>query len=220
MSTLKLSKSAREWMDTPGAMSNSVNSYAPVGGNESDLISAAEFALQAPANSGWHDDRLWNTHTLMFAHAPASGDILGESNLRSILKNLTGLFPGDERVSEGGFGSWTYAHFDAVLLRVLDKRGRITPEFCEAYDIAMALRDYPVFDESDLSELENEYWEKSFDEEFDWLSRGVEVSDADRTRISEYVGEKYYGYGEPGYVDPDWIREAGRELGIMIEEED
>lgn len=212
--TLKLSKAARALIDAPG-----YGSYYHFGSAD-DVVKAAEEALARPSNSVWHDDRIWHTHTLMFSYAPAAGEIIDESNYRTILAELQAEFPGVDRVDTGGFGHWTYSHFDTIIVRVLDKRGRITPEFCRAAEITHALLDYPVFDESDYSSLEMEYWDKSFDEEFVWLTRDVEVSADDRERIARWVGENYYGYSDPGYVDPEWIREAASELNITIEEEE
>jgi hypothetical protein len=212
MSELKLSKAAKARLEFEG------NYYGP---SPYDYVpEMAAQALERPSDSGWRDDRMWVTHTLMFAHAPASDDILGESNLRRILEDLQAEFPGEDRVSAGGFGHWTYSHFDAVLIRVLDKRGRITPEFAVAAVIARTLRDeYPVYDEDNYSELEMEYWDKAFDSEFDWLSRGVEVSEDDKSAIAEWVAENYSGHSDPGWVNPDWITEAASALNITIESE-
>ena len=210
--TLKLSKSARALINEPG-----FGSYYRFGSAD-DIAIAAEEALNRPSGSIWYDDRMYVTHTLMFAYSPLADDIIGESNYRTILTALQAEFPGSDRVDTGGFGHWTYAHFDAILIRVLDKRGRITPEFCRAAEIAHALSDYPIFDESDYSSLEMEYWDKSFDDEFEWITRDVEVSDDDRARIAQWVVESWYGWSDPGYVDPEWIREAASELGIAIEE--
>ena len=129
----KLSKAARERLEGEG------DHYGPDPYNYVPEMAAE--ALERPANSAWWDDEVYNTHTLMFAYSPLADDLLGESNHHSILDKLTGEFPGDERVSVAGFGHWTYAHYDAIKVRVLDKRGRITPEFAVAAVIARELRD-------------------------------------------------------------------------------
>lgn len=71
----------------------------------------------------------------------------------------------------------------------------------EAYD------EYPVLDESDYSEREWKEWNES-------LEWGIN-SDWDesyRQAVAEWVTENYYGYSEPGWVDPDWVTEATKTL--------
>lgn len=212
MSELKLSRSARERIAMEGGMYGpSPEEYVPQ--------MAAEY-LTRPSNSAWRDDELWVTHTQMFAYSPLADDLLGESNYHCILAALTAEFPGDDRVQDSSFGHWTYAHFSAIRIRVLNKRGRITPEFALAAVIARGLADeYPVYDEDDYSQREWRAFEDAFHSEFEWLTRGVEVSEGDAHRIWEYVNENHYGESDPGYVDRDWITEAAAELNIDIAEE-
>ncbi len=211
MSALKLSKAARERIAYEGNhYGERPEDYVPV--------MAAE-ALERPSDSYWRDEDMWNTHTVMFAYSPLADDLLGESNYHTILAALTAEFPGDSRVEASGFGHWTYAHFDAIKIRVLDKRGRITPEFAMAAVYARALQDYPLFDEEDYSERESAEYDRQFTEELNWLSRSVELTDAQRQAIWEWVNDRYYGTSDPGWVNPDWITEAATELNISLESE-
>ncbi len=122
------------------------------------VIELAEEALQHPADSAWHDDELWSTHTMMFStpDIELTDEYLeGWSNYRTILKALSEAYPDD--VSDCTFGHWTYSRFMAVKIRVVDADGVITPAFCEAVEIAYDLEhNNHLYDEGDYMELKDE----------------------------------------------------------------
>lgn len=207
MSTIKrLSRAASERIGYEGV-------------TEDEVVEAAREALVRPQDAAFWDDTLFHTHTLLgsIAYAPNSDDILAESNYRTVFAALIGEFPDGDKVTEESVGHWTYSSFNVIRVRVINGKGHVTPEFAVAYTYAKYLRDeYPVFDDSDYSNLEYEYWNEAFDSEFEWLTRDVDVSDDDKSRIAEYLNEHYYG----DWVNPEWITEAGAKLGIRLTEDD
>ena len=122
------------------------------------VIESAEEALQHPSDSAWHDDELWNTHTMMFStpDIELTDEYLeGWSNYQTILKALSEAYPDD--VSDCTFGSWTYSRFMAIKIRVVDAEGFITPAFCEALEIAYDLEhNNHLYDEGHYMDLQAE----------------------------------------------------------------
>ena len=129
------------------------------------ILERASEALEHPADSAWSDDELWNTHTMLFAtpDIELTDDYLSDwSNYRTILKALKDAYPDD--VEDASFGHWTYSRFCAVKVRVVNKKGHVTPAFCEAVEIAYDLEhNNHLYDEGDymelLGEAENSYVE-------------------------------------------------------------
>lgn len=87
-------------------------------------------------------------------------------------------------------------------------------EISGALNRAEGAANYPLLDESDYSERVTKAWNKALDEELNHAG----VSDDDRQRVAEYVSERWDGYAEPGWVDPDWVREAIAELDVTVED--
>lgn len=126
-----------------------------------DMVEAAKSLLTRPSDSGWWDEELFDTHTLMFSTPDwaLTEDYLWDySNYRRILEDMQAEFPDD--VEDAAFGHWTYSRFLAVKVRVLDADGNITGAFARAYAIGKALEDYPIYDEQDVMELESEVQER------------------------------------------------------------
>lgn len=168
--------------------------------DDETLIKLALEALERPSDSIWFDPELWDTHTTLFHHAPDSDDTIAESNHRSILRDLSSAyarFPG--AISEDSFGHWTYSRFNTIKIRVLYSNGEIHPAFTDAITIAIALRDnYPLYDDSDYSELESEYWDKAIMEEAPHSisraleEREIELSESDLLLFNNDVIEYLY----------------------------
>jgi hypothetical protein len=126
------------------------------------ILERASEALEHPADSAWSDDELWKTHTMLFAtpDIELTDDYLADwSNYRTILKALKDAYPDD--VEDSSFGHWTYSRFCAVKVRVVNKKGHVTPAFCEAMEIAHDLEhNNHLYDESDYMELLTEAEER------------------------------------------------------------
>lgn len=125
--------------------------------NWEKILERASDALDTPSDSYWFDKDLWNSHTLVLSTPDINltDDYLADwSNYRSVLRELSEQFPDD--VEDATFGHWTYSKFYAVKIRVIDDKGEITEAFAELSGILDKLEDYPIFDEQDYYELEEE----------------------------------------------------------------
>lgn len=125
--------------------------------NVTGLIEFAENALETPSDSGWFDEELWKTHTLVLGTPDISltdDYLVGWSNYRSILRDLSEEFPGD--VENAEFGHWTYSKFKAIKIRVVDDMGWLTDAFVKLFEIVEDLKQTALYDEDDFSELEEE----------------------------------------------------------------
>ena len=105
---------------------------------------------------GLHADSLDRAEWLVFpASQTRDSGVLDRSNFRSALKALGGE---SDTVEVHRFGHWGPGWFEIVLVAP-DSDAATT-----AQELADALEDYPVVDESDYSELEwteaYEYWER------------------------------------------------------------
>ena len=203
-------------------------------GNEIDDETAEKWLEeygQYPSDFGRFDDRLYDTHFPMFGWANRGDDILSESNFRTILAYLKDVEKsireetGDESgewVFDGTVGHWAVGSLSQIYVQARDENGDILPIFREAVSIFDSLRnDYPVFDDQDYSELEDEYTEKAFDDEWAYITSDFEnVTDEMKAEVHEEWSQSYYGYHEPGYVDPDDIRSAMDSLGIKLVEDE
>ena len=188
------------------------------------LLEFARDALTRPSDSYWRDDELWETHTFMFSHAPDSDDTIAESNHRSILRDLSAEYARHKgAIERAGFGHWTYSHFDTIKVRVIYANGEIHPAFADAVAIAIELRDnYPLYDETDHSDLECEYWDKAIDEEVNYAvpralddleeSEGAPLSESDadlfREDVREYLFEHVAYQSSEFWVAPEEMESA------------
>ena len=153
-------------MNTVETMTVSDDVLAEYDAGAEDLIQFAAEALKRPSESGWHDEDLWHTHTLMFS-TPAwwltEDYVLGQANYRAVLKDLTEEFPDD--VTEATFGHWTYSTYQTIKVRVVDENGAITKAFAKAESIERSLAEqYPVYDEELLSQMESELLDEYLDD--------------------------------------------------------
>jgi hypothetical protein len=131
------------------------------------LLTKANEALTRPAESGWNDEDLWQTHTLMFS-TPAwhltDDYVVSEANYRALLRDFSEKYPED--VSDASFGHWTYASYNCLKVRVIDEKGFVTKAFAELVKIGREIEEeYPLYDEMMHSEVETE----KFDSYLEWL---------------------------------------------------
>ena len=193
-----------------------LDAYALDGMDSDALIAAATSALERPSDSGWWDDDLFSTHTLMFATPDWSLTdeyIVGQANYRAILEDMSSAYarhPG--AVESATFGHWTYSRYQCIKVRVCYADGTIHPAFVDAYAIAQGLeRDYPLYSDETHSELELEVWDRTVD---------MAIADArsdsdDDSRESETWEEtfresisEWFGYNDPGYIDDEHVESA------------
>lgn len=139
--------------------------------DEDTLTKAAAEALERPEPCWMRDERLYTTHGVVFGWATNSGDLLAESNYLMVLDELTGIVAGDDYDGEpddlvdGNVSDWAVGPLRQMFVRVYADDGvTFTTLFRHATAIALALRDYPVFDEADYSQRQyddfNTQWEQ------------------------------------------------------------
>lgn len=183
--------------------------FAP---DDETILDYARQALERPSESYWNDDTLWITHTLLFAYAPGSDDLVGESNYQCILEDLsTAYAKSPDAITAGGFGHWTYSHYDAVRVRVTYANGEIHPAFADAVAIALALQDYPLYSEDDYSEREWKAWESAIEEAARYALEDESDGDEIRSDVLEYLHSdraELVGYHDVGYVPDETVTDA------------
>ncbi len=137
--------------------------------DDARYVEAAREALERPSDYGhWGDDRMFYSVGQTIGRSRDS-DTLEESNYRSVLRDMSALaeylHPGEgiDWVFEHRASHWLCGWVANIAVRVLAEYGgpvtadNLTPEFIAVTNIAIALREqYPVYDESDHSELESE----------------------------------------------------------------
>lgn len=162
----------------------------------------------------WGDRDLGESWAITFSQHRDS-DALERSNFRVIRADLERDFPDD--VDDIRCDHWAVGWIDHLLVRVLDDSGEVTPAWRRVCEWLDALADYPVADESDLSELEYDEW-------WEWLERAVPsaLRSADIEDDSPPLDEIHAILTEVGlpaehsYPDDDEIVEAYREAVARV----
>lgn len=102
---------------------------------------------------GWHDEpedgEKW---TIVYTHNRDS-DVLTQSNAAAIKKTMDEY--DESTVIEQHHGHWAVGWVDGYAIKVYDK-GEITKAFKAWCDLAAAIESYPVLDEEDFSQREND----------------------------------------------------------------
>lgn len=155
--------------------------------DDEELVKAAQEALTRPSDFGyWGDLPLFESWGLTYNQTRDS-DVLNRSNYRRLLEDARGIATAEdgdnaedpyEYVSELHCSHWLCGWVEHIVVKVLeDPEGDIVPEnithtFKFMADVCLRLRDeYPVYDESDYSELETAECEAAFESEWngvDW----------------------------------------------------
>lgn len=155
--------------------------------DDEELVKAAQEALERPSDFGYYGSiPLFRSWGLTYAQTRDS-DVLNRSNYRRLLEDAQGTATAEdgdnaedasEYVDEITCSHWAYGWADHIVVKVLeDPEGDIVPEnithtFRFMADACLRLRDeYPVYDESDYSELETAECEAAFESEWngvDW----------------------------------------------------
>lgn len=210
---MKLSKGAKAYLGTALNVS------------EDDIVELAESALERPSDAAFWDRDLYSTHTLGMYWAPGSDDMVAESNYHVALEELQSAFPGESRIAPASVGHWTYSSYNCIKVRVLNKRGRITPEFVAFALMAIFLRDYPLLSDEDYSNREYDAWQNAVTDAINEFESNAanefdnarEFTDTERESVIEYLSENYGpGYSDPGWINPEWITEAVNSNGIDL----
>ncbi len=151
--------------------------------DDEDLVKAAREALTRPSDFGYYGDLpLFESWGLTYAQTRDS-DVLNRSNYRRLLEDAKGVATAEDRdnaedasdyVDVVHCSHWLVGWADHIAVRVLeDPEGDIVPEnitytFRFMADACLRLRDeYPIYDESDYSELETQECEAAFESAWD-----------------------------------------------------
>lgn len=155
--------------------------------DDEELVKAAKEALERPSDFGYNGPLpLFESWGMTYAMTRDS-DVLDRSNYRRLLEDARGTATAEdgdnaedpyEYVSEVHCSHWGYGWADHIVVKILeDPEEDIVPEnithtFRFMADACLRLRnEYPVYDESDYSELEYEECLAAFDSEWggvDW----------------------------------------------------
>lgn len=155
---------------------------------DESYIEAAKAALTRPDSFLYYgsNDELFDTWGMLPFVQHRDSDVLDRSNYRTILDELKGhavwedcdgAEDSSEMVDDFSASCWLHGWREQITCRVLIDGNRLvgidnlTDTFKASVEIQHALMDYPIFDESDYSELESEESWAAFEEAWssvDW----------------------------------------------------
>ena len=169
--------------------------------DDSELEAFVRESLKRPSDAGFWDEELYVTHTLAM-HTPAwhltDDYIIDQANYRVALEELSEV--GAEAAT---VGHWTYSQVECIKVPMLTEDGAITAAAVALWNIYMRLRDSPVLDEQLWGELEWEVSERAMTDALEWEEhqREIEISDDEKSKITELYWERWGGYHEAAYID-------------------
>lgn len=182
------------------------------------MAEAAREALTRPSDFSAWDERLFDTHGLVMSWAERGDDLIAESNYLTAVSMLEGAIAHDESgaseargddIIDGSSSHWLVGSMRELYVRVYDDAGEFTPAFREAVDIAGAIREYPLLDESDYSERENAAWESAVEDALDTIQRGYAYDSREQAESIRHLAYEFDheeiggGFGECR-ADADW----------------
>lgn len=158
---------------------------------------------------------LGRTWAITFSKSRDSG-LIEQSNYDAIKGDLEDHFPKD--VSDERFSHFAVGWVDHLLVRMLDKNGKVTKAGIAALEWKDKLERYPVADDEDYTRrefeatIDNIKFEGSLDEStsqavYDWLSE----NDQSALENSDDRG---------GYPSEEQINKALKALGLLKEEDE
>ncbi len=106
----------------------------------------------------WRESELTDPNQwAIFYTSHRDSGLLAQSNAAVITKALTPFTDGDDPdVVFESHSHWAVGHVDGFSMRVFDSQGEITEAFKKYHELAEAMDDYPILDESDYSDREYE----------------------------------------------------------------
>lgn len=168
--------------------------------DDDTLVKLAEQSLTRPSDFGYYGNYpLFESWGITPIGQHRDSDALDRSNYRRILADMTKAHPDEdmefnrlEWVSDFRSSHWAVGWAEQIIVRVLydpDEDivpSNITSAFREIMSIADYLKtDYPIYDESDYSELELEEYDEAFDSAWDDLVRHWDEEDEGPEPTSE-----------------------------------
>lgn len=179
--------------------------------SDETLAEYAELALRRPENYlRLNDYGQYETHAPTFRHVPNADDLVGESNYEAFIEILNGIDAQDD-FEVLGEKDWAFGQTWVVYVRVRDDDGQFTAAWREAVRCLLYIRDdYPILDESDLSEREWKAFEDAYDETYDRLAR--EYDDLDDEDFEDFAASIRLA------VDDQYCNEASEWRADAIDE--
>lgn len=172
--------------DLPMAVSNARHNRRQRHMDNDTLVRYAEQALTRPADFGYFGSLdLFRTWGITPIGQDRDSEALYRSNYRRVFSDMRTLAPDEDMgenwlswVTDFRSSHWAYGWMEQIVARVLyDPDEDITPDnitapFRHIMEIADYLaHEYPVYDESDYSELESEQITEYFNQEWSALLR-------------------------------------------------
>lgn len=156
---------------------------------------------------------------IIYTHNRDSG-LLDQSNAKVIAKAMAPFTDGDDPlVVMESHHHWAVGHVDGFSLRVFDGNGEITEAFRKYHELAEAMDDYPILDESDYSERELEATLENIEDAAWRLKNEFELPEGWVWQVYDWLSENRSREVENrddqgGYPSEEAMREAFEALGF------
>ena len=183
-----------------------------------EMVAAADQTAtsnSAESYARFGDDRAVGEWAVVVGRTRDS-DHLGNSNFERVQEDLRGMLPEELRrewVIIESASHWAVGWVETLLVRVYDENGEITEVAEEAANIVDALRDYPVYDESDFCEREYNEYQDEVQREVEYLN----LSENDEQKVYAWILENAQE-SSADYACSQ-VEEAVEALGVSAEEE-
>lgn len=183
-----------------------------------DYQAEAEQAVKDTANLQNFSYRgevdLGRTWAITFSKHRDSG-LLQQSNFDTVKADLEKRFPKD--VSDERFDHWAVGWIDHLLVRMLDKKGKVTKAGKAALEWKNREEDYPVLDEEDYSRRELEAT-------FENIKNTGDLDESNAQQVYDWLSQHDRGAVENrddqgGSPSEEQIETALKALGLMELEE-
>lgn len=160
---------------------------------------------------------------IFYTHHRDSG-LLDQSNASVIAKAMAPFADGDDPdVVFESHSHWAVGHVDGFSLRVFNANGEITEAFQRYHELAQAMDDYPILDESDYSERELESTLENIADAAWRLKKQFDLPEGWESDVYSWLSDHRPGEIENkddqgGYPSEESLRDAFHALGYRSEE--
>lgn len=191
-------------------------------------LTLEDAAEQAAGNWQRFDSFIWfrdrdldaaDQWAVLYTHHRDSG-LLDQSNASVIAKAMAPFTEGDDPdVVMESHSHWAVGHVDGLSIRVFDGDGEITEAFRKYHELAEAMDDYPILDESDYSERELEATLENIEHAAWRLKHEYELPEGWVWQTYDWLSDNRSGEVENrddhgGYPCEEAMREAFEALGF------
>ncbi len=160
---------------------------------------------------------------IVYTHNRDSG-LLDQSNAAVISKAMAPFAEGDHPdLAFEAHSHWAVGHVDGFSIRVFDAHDEITEAFQRYYELAQAMDDYPILDESDYSERELEATIANIVDAAWRLKRQFDLPEGWESEVYSWLSDHRPGEVENrddqgGYPSEQALKEAFAALGYQPSE--